>query len=174
MLGLRLLPFAAAALVSIAACGDDDDDDDGFFTAPEPPPAGGGGAGGGGGGGNSDAQCAGDDRAPVLTRLRASPTELWPPNHEMVRVTVEGRADDKCTPIDWKIVGVRSNQPVDGEGDGDTSPDWKIVGPMTLELRAERSGKRGPREYKIRVRFADAKGNADFESVQVWVPHDRR
>lgn len=175
MLGSRLLvPFAFAALCAVSACGDDDDDD-GFFTAPEPPPGGNGnGNGNGSGGSSSDADCVGDDRAPVLTSLRASPRELWPPNHQMVRVKVEGRANDDCSPIEWKIVDVLSNQPIDGLGDGDTSPDWKIVGPMTVELRSERSGKLGPREYKIRVRYADGVGNEAVESAVVWVPHDKR
>jgi hypothetical protein len=167
-----VLPYVAALLVTLAACGDDENDE--FFTGPDRPPAeGGNGGNGGNGGGNADVKCEGDDRAPVLTRLRPSKSELWPPDHRMVRVNIHGRAEDDCGPIEWKIVDVKSNQPVDGEGDGDTSPDWRIIGPMSVDLRAERSGKRGRREYKIRVRFADANGNADFESVSVWVPRDQ-
>lgn len=165
MPGSRLpASLALAALVLLGACGDDDDD--GFFTAPDPPPTGGSSA--------DDAACLGDSRAPELTSLRASPTELWPPNHAMVRVTVHAQAEDPCGPVDFRIVDVRSNQPVNGLGDGDTAPDWKVVGPMAVELRAERAGTEGRREYTIRLRFADAIGNDAFENVRVWVPRDQR
>ena len=166
MLGSRTFaPLALAAALVLGGCGDDDDDDGGFFTAPDPPPP---------GNPASDAECVGDARAPVLTSLKASPRELWPPNHQMVRVKIEARANDPCDPIDFTIVNVRSNQPADGLGDGDTSPDWKIVGPMTVDLRAERAGTDGRREYLIRIRYADAVGNEAFENIGVWVPHDRR
>ena len=161
-----LAPFALAALLVFGGCGGDDDDDDGgFFTAPDPPPS---------DNPTSDADCVGDTRAPALKSLRVSPRELWPPNHQMVRVTVDARADDKCDPIDIEIVSVRSNQPIDGLGDGDTAPDWQILGPMAVNLRAERSGTYGRREYVIRVRYADGVGNEAFKNIGVWVPHDRR
>jgi len=159
-----LAPLALAALFVFGACGGDDDDD-GFFTAPDPPPS---------GNPTSDAECVGDVRAPILTSLGASTRELWPPNHQMVRVTLHAEAEDPCTPVDFRIVSVRSNQPVNGLGDGDTAPDWEILGPMAVNLRAERSGKSGEREYIIRVRFADAAGNEGFENIGVWVPHDQR
>lgn len=166
MLGPRLFAsLAFAALCAVTACGDDDDD--GFFTAPDGPDPGGGGPA-------SDAVCASDKRAPVLTSLSVSPRELWPPDHQMVRVTIKASATDPCAPIDFKIVNVRSNQDVNGLGDGDTAPDWQVLGPMAVNLRAERSGTNGPRAYTIRLRFADRVGNEAFESVRVWVPHDRR
>lgn len=161
-----IAPFALAALFAFGGCGGDDDDDDGgFFTAPDPPPT---------GNPTSDADCVGDTRAPALKALRASPRELWPPNHQMVRVRVEARAEDACGPIDVRIVSVRSNQPANGLGDGDTAPDWQILGPMAVHLRAERLGTHGRREYLIRVRVADGAGNEAFEHIGVWVPHDRR
>jgi hypothetical protein len=91
----------------------------------------------------------------------------------MVRVQLNARAEDSCGPLDLKIVKVTSNQAVNGHGDGNTSPDWEIIGPLTVLLRAERSGKQHKREYTIRVRFADGAGNAAFESVNVVVPHDQ-
>lgn len=163
----RLVSLSLAALVAIGACGGDDDDDDGFFTAPpNNPPAGGGGP-------VSDIECENDVTSPVLRSISPSPSELWPPNHKMVRVNVQARVEDPCRPLDIRIVSVRSNQPVDGRGDGNTAPDWDIIGPLAVMLRAERAGPREERIYTIRVRFADAVGNEGFENVRVWVPHDR-
>lgn len=160
----RLVSLSLAALVALAACGGDDDDD-GFFTAPPiNPPA---------GGRVADIECENDITSPVLRSISASPSELWPPNHEMVRVNVQLQAEDPCRPLDIRIISVSSNQPVNGGGDGDTAPDWDIIGPLAVMLRAERAGTGDERVYTIRVRFADAVENEGFENVRVWVPHDR-
>jgi hypothetical protein len=68
---------------------------------------------------------------------------------------------------------VSSNEPENGLGDGDTSPDWKITGNLTLNLRAERSGKGSGRIYTITVKCADADGNSSSGNVRVSVPHDQ-
>ncbi len=58
-------------------------------------------------------------------------------------------------------------------GDGNTEDDVEPVDDLTLELRAERSGKGGGRIYTITVECADASGNTSTADVIVTVPHDK-
>jgi len=115
-----------------------------------------------------------DTVPPVITGVKASPDSLWPPNHKMVNVQIGARVRDNCGPTEWKIISVRSNESRNGQGDGNTSSDWKITGDHTLQLRAERSGKGSGRVYTIRIRAKDAAGNlSEPETVTVTVPHDQ-
>ncbi|MDQ3623880.1 MAG: hypothetical protein M3463_15555 [Verrucomicrobiota bacterium] len=55
-------------------------------------------------------------------------------------------------------------------GGGDTAPDWEITGPLTVDLRAERSGGGRGRIYTITVECQDEAGNAATSTVDVTVP----
>jgi hypothetical protein len=116
-----------------------------------------------------------DTIPPVITNAWAAPRILWPPNHKFVTVTVHACVTDNCGPTTWKIIGVQSNEPVNAKGDGNTSPDWNILGPHTVALRAERSGTGTGRIYTITIQAEDESGNlsAPF-NVTVTVPHDMR
>lgn len=115
-----------------------------------------------------------DTHAPVIKHISVTPKVLWPPNHRMVPVKVSVKSFDACGcgPLVCKIISVTSNEPVNGLGDGDTGPDWQITGPLTLKLRAERSGRGNGRVYTITVRCTDCAGNASTRLVRVLVPHD--
>jgi hypothetical protein len=115
-----------------------------------------------------------DSRPPVITSLTASPNSLWPPDHKMVPVTVSVTAVDAVDPSPvCQIVSVTSNQPSNGTGDGDMAPDWKITGPLTADVRSERS-KNQDRIYTIRVQCSDASLNTSSSTVQVRVTQSRR
>jgi hypothetical protein len=111
-----------------------------------------------------------DTLAPNLTELAASPSLLWPPDHRMWAVTVSVSARDVCSAATCQVVSVTSSEPENGLGDGDTSPDWQVTGPLSVDLRAERSGKGPGRSYTIVVRCTDASGNPAERSVVVVVP----
>jgi hypothetical protein len=116
-----------------------------------------------------------DTRAPEIHGVTATPASLWPPNHKMVPVAVAVDASDVChaTPA-CQIVSVTSNEPENALGDGNTAPDWRITGPLTVELRAERSGTGSGRIYTITVQCTDASGNTSaLRDVIVTVPHDQ-
>jgi predicted extracellular nuclease len=114
-----------------------------------------------------------DKTPPVIQSLVASPAMLWPPNHKMVAVVITADVVDDVDPAPTtQIIAVASNQSVNGTGDGNTSPDWSITGPMTLNLRAERSGNGGDRIYTITVESRDHSGNASWRTVTVTVPHN--
>jgi len=115
-----------------------------------------------------------DVTAPNIENIKANPGVLWPPNHKMVPVTVNVTATDNCDPnLDCRITSVASNEPVDGLGDGDTSPDWEITGNLSLKLRAERSGTGNGRIYTITLLCKDASGNSSMRSIDVLVPHNK-
>lgn len=117
-----------------------------------------------------------DTTAPVIVAVTANPRVLWSPNHKMTPVRVNARVTDDCGTTTWKILSMRSNQAVDSKGSGKkTSPDWRITGDHTIQLRAERTGKGGSRVYVITVQATDEVGNLSAPStVRVVVPHFRR
>jgi hypothetical protein len=115
-----------------------------------------------------------DTTPPQVISVTATPGVLWPPNHQMVDVTVSVIAVDLVDPDPVShILSVISNQPVDGTGDGDTAPDWIITGPLTVKLRSERAqGK--DRTYKILIETIDDAGNSVTSTVPVYVSQTRR
>lgn len=115
-----------------------------------------------------------DTTAPVIRRVQADPKTLWPPNHKMVLVRFRALASDDCDPNpQCSIVSIRSNEPVNGKGDGNTSPDWARAGRMSAYLRAERSGRGHGRTYTVTIECRDASGNAATKDICVSVPHDQ-
>lgn len=114
-----------------------------------------------------------DTTAPAIEQLTASETSLWPPNHKLVAVTLAATVTDAVDPSPvTRIISVTSNEPVEGEGSGSTSPDWVITGDLSVQLRAERAGGGSGRVYTITVESRDASGNASVQTVLVTVPHD--
>ena len=110
-----------------------------------------------------------DTTPPLILTATATPNTLWPGNHKMVDVTVSATASDLVDPAPIvRISSVRSDQPVNGTGDGDTGPDWVLTGAMTLQLRSERSGSKD-RTYTITVEATDATGNVSTREVTVRV-----
>ncbi|MEN9678215.1 MAG: hypothetical protein RIS76_4111 [Verrucomicrobiota bacterium] len=95
------------------------------------------------------------------TPLSATPKILWPPDHQMVKVTIEA-------PPGSFVVSVTSSEPERGQGRKDVGPDSRIIGPLTVKLRAERGSAEG-RIYTLLVQLAD--GSRNIAVVQV--PHDR-
>jgi hypothetical protein len=115
----------------------------------------------------------GDTTPPVIVSITASPNSLWPPNHKMVAVTVTVVASDLVDPHPIShIVSISSNEPVNGQGDGNTSPDWVITGPLTANIRAERAGGT-ERIYTLTIQTTDASGNSAFGTVTVTVGQSR-
>lgn len=115
-----------------------------------------------------------DTIAPILINVSANPNALWPPDHKMIPVTVSALAIDAgdASPT-ITITGVTSNQPVNGGGDGNTSPDWEITGPTTVKLRSERTGTQD-RVYTITIQATDDSGNSSTATLEVLVTQSRR
>jgi hypothetical protein len=116
-----------------------------------------------------------DTTPPTIDAMSVTPTVLWPPNHKMVPVGVSMTATDTCDPNPTcMIVSISSNEPVNGKGDGNTSPDWENTGDFTANLRAERAGKASGRVYTITGQCTDVSGNSADQSVDVTVLHDKK
>ena len=104
---------------------------------------------------------------PELT-VALSPTSLSPPNHQYVTVEATVGATDKSTPT-IALVSATSNEPDNGEDDGNTTNDVVIVDQDTFRLRAERSGVGTGRIYTVTYRATDACGNSSVERATVTV-----
>lgn len=116
-----------------------------------------------------------DTTPPEIHAVVATPASLWSPNHKMADVAVTVDVSDICDVDPFcRVVAVASNEPVNGKGDGNTAPDFEIVGDLAVKLRAERSGRGGGRTYTITVRCTDDSGNSAERTVDVTVAHDRR
>jgi hypothetical protein len=109
--------------------------------------------------------------APVSSTVSADPPTLWPPNHKMVDVEIEYADSDNCAPGSGRTstLSVTSNEPINGTGDGDTSPDWQIIDAHHVRLRAERAGTGNGRIYTITITCVDTAGNRTEKTVTVAV-----
>ena len=118
----------------------------------------------------SNCATGGDSQPPTITGEFASPTTLWPPNRTMRDIAVDYTAADNC-PFTCTL-SVRSNEPVNGTGDGDTEPDWAVVDAHHVRLRAERAGTGRGRFYTITITCTDGSGNSTSKDVVVLVGHN--
>ena len=67
------------------------------------------------------------------------------------------------------ITAVTQDEPVNGLGDGDTSPDAVLQGDKVL-LRVERAGNGNGRVYKVNFTANDGQGGVCAGFVKVGVP----
>lgn len=114
---------------------------------------------------------------PTLSNARASIGELWPPNHNMVKVSILGVVDPNNNAA-ITITGVTQDEATNGLGDGDTAIDALINADGSVLLRAERSGKGNGRVYHIHFTASDFESQASGTNVSgvvnVSVPHGKK
>lgn len=117
---------------------------------------------------------------PDCSGASASPSQLWPPNHRFVLITILGVTDPDGDPITFTIDSIFQDERVRqaGGGAGNTSPDGMGMGTSTARVRAERNGTpRTPgdgRVYTIGFTADDGNGGTCVGTVTVCVPHDQR
>ena len=105
---------------------------------------------------------------PKISALTATPDVLWPPNGQMVSVTIGVTVTDDSDPSPaCQISSVTSSEP-------SAASDWSVTGPLSLSLRADRNGLGPGRIYSITVKCTNVSQLSASAEVSVLVPHDRR
>lgn len=91
---------------------------------------------------------------PVCTAAASNVATLWPPNHQLVPITINGVTDPDNDPVTITVTGVMQDEPSNGLGDGDTTPDAMIIN-GAVSVRSERSGTGDGRVYVISFTASD-------------------
>ncbi len=112
------------------------------------------------------------DLPPDCSNASASKFNLWPPNHKLHTIGITGVVDLESGAA-IVINSVFQDEPVDGLGDGNTSPD-AAIDDDTARVRAERSGLENGRVYTIGFTATDVLGQSCNGVVGVGVPHDKK
>ena len=121
-------------------------------------------------------QILNDDSPRILdcSTATASPNALWPPNHKSVSIDIASVFALDGSDASIVVTGIEQDEPVNGLGDGDTSPDGFGVGTDSPQVRRERSGLGDGRLYFISFDASDATNSATCSGqVAVGVPHDQ-
>lgn len=111
-----------------------------------------------------------NNASPVCSAAQAFPAVLWKPDHQFVPIVVMGVTDPDGDAVTITVTGVTQDEPVNGKGDGNTSPD-AVIQAGSASVRAERSGKGNGRVYQISFKAEDGKGGSCTGAVTVGVPH---
>lgn len=98
-----------------------------------------------------------DTTAPVISSVSATPSTVWPPNGELVAVSVSVEQDDATAVCSLTSLTASSTT---GDGSG-------ITGPLSAQVRAV-----GGVTYTLTVTCSDAAGNSSSASTSVVVPRD--
>jgi hypothetical protein len=104
---------------------------------------------------------------------RANPGIVWPPNHGLVPIGMTNLTDPNNNSFAITWLGVTQDEPLNGLGDGDTSPDAVISDGLVM-VRAERAGGGDGRVYQITYQAEDSFGESCMGTVTVCVPHSKK
>ena len=120
-----------------------------------------------------------EDTTDPTIDVAVNPNSLWPPNHKMRDIAATVLVTDTCDPNPtFVLTSITSNEPDNGQGDGNTTGD--IAGadvgtPDTeFQLRSERSGKGNGRVYTTTYTASDGSGNTADDSAEVTVSHSKK
>ncbi|EPA04773.1 cadherin-like domain-containing protein [Candidatus Nitrosarchaeum limnium] len=109
--------------------------------------------------------------APQCSTPSATPY-IWPPNHKMVSIgATMNTSDVDGDTVTVTISSIFQDEPTNGLGDGDTSPDANLA---LGQVRAERSGTGDGRVYVITMTASDGHDGTCSGTVQVIVPQSMK
>jgi hypothetical protein len=114
------------------------------------------------------AKIASPNQPPLCTAAIAAPPTIWPPNHKLVPVAVEGVTDPDGDPVTIQITGITQDEPLSGN-----TPDATGLGSAAAQVRAERTGGGDGRVYHLSFTASDGQGGSCTGTVTVCVPHDQ-
>ena len=115
-----------------------------------------------------------ENKPPDCSKAKANKDILWPPNHKLENISIQGITDPENDPFTITVTSITQDEPTNGLGDGDTSPDGFGVNTSNPQVRSERSGKGNGRVYQINFKAVDSKGGECNGFVKVGVPHDKK
>lgn len=108
--------------------------------------------------------------APVCSTPTAA-SFIWPPNHKMVSIgAAMSTTDVDGDTVTTTISNIFQDEPTNGLGDGDASPDANLA---LGQVRAERSGTGDGRVYVVTLTATDGEASCSG-TVQVIVPHSMK
>lgn len=113
------------------------------------------------------------NQPPVCDSATPSVASLWPPNHKLADISIKGITTPTGGGVSIRITGITQDEPVNGLGDGDTSPDGFGIGSVVAQVRAEHSGTGNGRVYAIAFTAVNDTGGTCSGRVNVGVPHDQ-
>lgn len=130
---------------------------------------------GGPGGGTlfNDAWSLSLNEPPDCSGADPSVSTLWPPNHRLVPVTVNGVTDPDGDAVTITVASIHQDEPTSGTGPDDLSPDGTGVGTSPAQLRAERALSGDGSVYHVAFTADDGKGGSCLGVVTVGVPHNQ-
>jgi len=105
---------------------------------------------------------------PPTLSVSVDPATLWPANHQYTVVTASTTPSSDVTAV--TLVSVTSNEPDNGEEDGNTVDDILVLDDTHFMLRAERSGIGTGRIYTITYQATNACGASVTATAVVTVP----
>jgi hypothetical protein len=100
---------------------------------------------------------------PSISSVSASPSQIWPPNHKWVDVTVNYITSQNCGPTTSHL-SVSNNET--------GTADKQVIDAHHVRLLAERAGNGSDRVYTITITATDTSGSSSQQTVAVTVPHD--
>ena len=122
------------------------------------------------------------NRAPITSGARAGIDRTWPPNGDLVDVTLAGVTDPDDDPVTITCLGVTQDEPVGGGREravrhgrnqpDSTCADAVIAADGHARVRLARDGTGDGRVYEITFRAADDCGASSLGRVRVCVPHE--
>lgn len=119
------------------------------------------------------AACKIENETPGCSQGVLNKSQLWPPNHTLHNIMVEGITDPDGDTVTTTITNVRQDEPLDSLGDGATQPDAFLISDGSADIRAERKGNKGNgRVYVLDFSADDGKGGTCTGQLNVCVPHD--
>src|SRR5690606_33312993 len=123
---------------------------------------------------SASAAAADLNTAPDCSGASASPATLWPPNHKLESIAIDGITDPDGDSVEIAVQCVLQDEPLNANGDGNTEPDADGIGSGLPKVRAERSGNRNGRVYHIDFLATDSRGASCGGEVTVAVPHSKK
>jgi hypothetical protein len=114
----------------------------------------------------------GNNAPPACTAAIAAPASLYPSDHKMHNLVIQGVTDSNGDAINLTVDKITQDEPVCGrlEKNGKREPDGAGIGTSTPSVRAERMEKGDGRVYEITFTASDGHGGSCTTPVRVVVP----